>query len=131
MTDTIEQLKIGDKVRYKPGYGTYGYEDMTENDGRVPAEVVGFTPTRVRVRLTSTRTARVVVRAVDAESLRTPIERVVRDPITAPITDNDTLAECPACGQTRQLSAEPGVLHVYIECDACRTLREGRHARTP
>lgn len=48
------ELKIGQMVRYKPGKGTYGYEDAiaASFDGRVPGVVVGFTATRVRVRLT-------------------------------------------------------------------------------
>ncbi len=43
---------IGQAVRYKPGFGTYGYEDCLEADGRVPAVVVGYTNTRVRLELT-------------------------------------------------------------------------------
>lgn len=60
-------FNVGDKVRYKPGYGTYGYEDVLEADGRVPGEVRGHTRTRVRI---STRNnAGTLVRAVDAASL--------------------------------------------------------------
>jgi hypothetical protein len=44
-------FQVGDQVRYKPGGGTYGYEDSTEADGRVPGTVIGFTRTRVKVRL--------------------------------------------------------------------------------
>ena len=44
-------LQLHDRVRYKPGIGTYGYEHLLETDGRVPVTVVGFTPTRVRVEL--------------------------------------------------------------------------------
>jgi hypothetical protein len=38
-------------VRYKPGMGTYGYEEVLERDGRIPAIVVGHTATRVRIEL--------------------------------------------------------------------------------
>jgi hypothetical protein len=41
----------GDRVRYKPGTGTYGLEHFYEADGRIPGVVVGFTATRVRVEL--------------------------------------------------------------------------------
>ena len=62
---------IGQTVRYQPGTGTYGYEDVLEIDGRLPGVVVGFSPTRVRVRLTLTKRGRgvTITRCVDAESL--------------------------------------------------------------
>lgn len=37
-----ELLAVGRAVRYKPGSGTYGYEDLVEADGRIPATVTGF-----------------------------------------------------------------------------------------
>ncbi len=63
-----ETFKVGDLVRYRPGNGTYGYEDCLEDDGRLSARVVGFSRTRVRLefllgRIKGTR------RAVDAASL--------------------------------------------------------------
>lgn len=64
------KFKVGDGVRYRPGTGTYGYDDMLAADGRIAGEVVGFSATRVRVRLWSDRTARTVTRAVDAASLQ-------------------------------------------------------------
>lgn len=66
------EIEKGQQLRYRPGYGTYGYEDMVEKDGRLPAEVIGFSPTRIRVVLTSARTMRTVTRCVDAESLVLP-----------------------------------------------------------
>ena len=67
---------IGQAVRYKPGSGTYGYEDLLEQDGRVPAVVVGLTPirrdtgsSRVRIKFTTGRIAG-KTRAVDATSLK-------------------------------------------------------------
>lgn len=53
LTDRDRALfPIGQKVRYKPGYGTYGYEDAIEEDGRVPGVVRGQTATRIQVELT-------------------------------------------------------------------------------
>lgn len=40
---------VGDKVRYRPGVGTYGYEDLAGADGRVPAVVTGRSPSTVRL----------------------------------------------------------------------------------
>ena len=62
-------LAVGTRIRYKPGTGTYGYEDDVEEDGRIPGIVMGFTSTRVRVRLTLRTRISVVMRAVDAKSL--------------------------------------------------------------
>jgi hypothetical protein len=59
---------IGEAVRYRPGDGTYGYEDALEADGRVPGVVVGFTPRRVRVQLTLER-GRTRQASVDAANL--------------------------------------------------------------
>jgi hypothetical protein len=44
-------MTINDRVRYKPGVGTYGYEESIGPDGRIPGRVVGFTAMRVRVEL--------------------------------------------------------------------------------
>lgn len=41
---------VGQTVRYKPGIGTYGYEAAVEADGRIPAVVVGHSPSKVRIR---------------------------------------------------------------------------------
>jgi hypothetical protein len=68
---------VGEAVRYKPGFGTYGYEDvLDEADGRIAAVVIGFTPRRAdtgipRVRIRFTKPGRIVntTRAVDAKSL--------------------------------------------------------------
>lgn len=59
------------RVRYRPGNGTYGYESAIEDDGRIPAMVVGVTPTRVRVEFTLNEygVRRRITRAVDAASL--------------------------------------------------------------
>ena len=58
------------KVRYKPGQGTYGFEDCLETDGRVPGVVLGHTESRVRVELTlQRRGGQKVKRSVNAESL--------------------------------------------------------------
>lgn len=59
---------VGDKVRYKPGFGTYGYEGVVDADGRVAGVIVGFSRTRVRVETLNDRGP--VTRAVDAASLR-------------------------------------------------------------
>lgn len=59
------KLAIGDRVRYRPGFGTYGYEDAVGADGRVPGVVVGFSRTRVRLELTLDL-GRTVRRSVDA-----------------------------------------------------------------
>jgi hypothetical protein len=68
---TDVSLGVGDQVRYKPGTGTYGYEESIEADGRLPGIVIGFTATRVKVRLTIKMGGfvRAKDRAVDAESL--------------------------------------------------------------
>lgn len=49
------EFPIGAAIRYRPGNGTYGYEESLESDGRVPGIVEGFTRARVRVRLTLTQ----------------------------------------------------------------------------
>lgn len=61
---------VGQSVRYQPGFGTYGYEDCLEVDGRLPGVVIGHTPTRVRVELTLTKRYSIKVRrTVNADSL--------------------------------------------------------------
>lgn len=65
-----QAFAVGDRVRYRPGVGSYGFEDNLEDDGRVPAVVRGHTRTRVRIQLAATKgTARERVTAVDAASL--------------------------------------------------------------
>lgn len=60
----------GARVRYLPGFGTYGFEDALEDDGRLPGVVLGHTPTRVRVELTlKRRGGKLVRRAVNADQL--------------------------------------------------------------
>jgi hypothetical protein len=59
---------VGQPVRYRPGYGTYGYEQVIEADGRIPAKVIGLTPSRVRIQFKLTEFGS-VKRAVDAASL--------------------------------------------------------------
>jgi hypothetical protein len=68
---TTQTFAIGQHVRYRPGTGTYGYEEALQNDGRLCGVVVGFSRTRVRVelRLTEFGRARTVTRCVDRESL--------------------------------------------------------------
>jgi len=64
---------VGQRVRYRPGKGTYGYEPAVEPDGRVSAAVIGMTPTRVRIRFNCPVAPglppRWIERAVDAASL--------------------------------------------------------------
>lgn len=62
-------FQYGQQVRYKPGYGTYGYEEVIEADGRIPAEVIGRTKTRVRIKFKLTEFG-TTSRAVDAASLQ-------------------------------------------------------------
>jgi hypothetical protein len=64
-------FRIGQHVRYAPGYGTYGYEDCLEDDGRLPGIVRGFTRTRVQVELTLAKRGPKATKraAVAAESL--------------------------------------------------------------
>lgn len=52
-----DSVNVGDRVRYKPGTGTYGYEESVQADGRVPGYVLeilkpGGNGLRARVRLT-------------------------------------------------------------------------------
>lgn len=65
---------VGDRIRYRPGDGTYGYEETldTSADGRIPGVVVGHTSTRVRVELSIVVAGRrqTMTRAVDAASLK-------------------------------------------------------------
>jgi hypothetical protein len=63
-------FKVGDVIRYKPGNGTYGYEDAVEADGRIPGIVIEITSTRIRVRLTlAKRGGMTIIRGVNANSL--------------------------------------------------------------
>lgn len=64
------RLPIGARVRYRPGYGTYGFEDCLEADGRLPGVVRGYTETRVRIELTlAQRWGATVLRVVNAAQL--------------------------------------------------------------
>ena len=63
-----QAFKLNDCVRYRPGTGTYGYEDARESDGRIPALVIGHTPKRVRIRFRC-RGGQLVRVAVDAANL--------------------------------------------------------------
>lgn len=64
-------VAIGQPVRYRPGAGTYGYEDALEEDGRVPAVVIGYSKTRIRIEITLVkRYGAKVRRSVDAASLQ-------------------------------------------------------------
>ena len=72
----MKLIEIGQAVRYKPGSGTYGYEDALESDGRLPGVVIGMTrprrdgPSRARVRLTlAKRGGCIITRCVDVASL--------------------------------------------------------------
>lgn len=69
---------IGQAIRYKPGFGTYGYEDVLEADGRIAGVVLGFSRTRIRVelQLTKRRAGSTVIRCVDAASLQAAQEVV-------------------------------------------------------
>lgn len=61
---------VGQAVRYRPGFGTYGYEDCLEDDGRLAGVVLGHTPTRVQVELTlNKRGGAKVRRTVNADQL--------------------------------------------------------------
>lgn len=65
-----QRFPVGAAVRYKPGYGTYGFEDVVDEDGRVPGVVLGYTDTRVRLELTlAKRRGTTVRRSVNAASL--------------------------------------------------------------
>lgn len=71
------KFAVGEQVRYKPGNGTYGYEDLVEADGRIPASVRGFGPPRKGaradrgplVKIEFVRGRMPIRRAVDAASL--------------------------------------------------------------
>lgn len=67
----MKSFTVGQRVRYKPGQGTYGYEDALGSDGRLPGVVIGHSATRVRVRLQlgGTRQGSLITRCVDARSL--------------------------------------------------------------
>lgn len=66
----LAKFPIGQAVRYRPGFGVYGFEDCLEDDGRLSGIVRGHTETRVRVTLTLTkRGGSRVQRAVNAASL--------------------------------------------------------------
>ena len=67
---SAKRFSIGDRVRYRPGSGTYGYEDVLEPDGRMAASVMGFTRTRVRIQFTAKGRLHNTTRAVDAASLK-------------------------------------------------------------
>lgn len=65
-----KQFPVGQRIRYKPGFGVYGFEDLVEADGRLPGIVRGHTHTRIQVELTlGLLRGRVVKRAVNAASL--------------------------------------------------------------
>jgi hypothetical protein len=65
------KFKVGDHVRYKPGYGTYGYEDVLEADGRIPGVVIGTSLRGFKVRLVLTkRNGVTLTRSVGAGSLQ-------------------------------------------------------------
>jgi len=67
----LTAFKVGDQVRYQPGIGTYGYEVelRQSSDGRLAAVVVGFSKTRVRVKIQADL-GRIVTRCVDPKSLQ-------------------------------------------------------------
>ena len=68
-----QDLPIATPVRYRPGQGTYGYEDALEAGGCLSGVVIGHTATRVRVRVTfrvGPRTGQTYERAVDRRSLQ-------------------------------------------------------------
>jgi hypothetical protein len=67
-----QPFAIGQAVRYKPGVGTYGYEDALEDDGQLPGIVLGYSVTgRVQVALTlRKRGGSRVKRTVHAASLQ-------------------------------------------------------------
>ena len=64
----VRTWAIGQPVRYRPGTGTYEDALKDSPDGRVPGVVVGYSRTRVRVRL-RLDLGRIVTRCVDAGSL--------------------------------------------------------------
>lgn len=74
---TTTAFTIGDHVRYKPGSGTYGYEDLLQADGRIPATVRGLGPPRTGnradrgplVKIDFVRGHTALHRSVDAASL--------------------------------------------------------------
>jgi len=43
--------------------------------------------------------------------------------ITAPMSDNETWAECLNCRRTWKAVARPGIIHLYVEmCASCREI---------
>jgi hypothetical protein len=62
---------IGQPIRYRPGSGTYGYEDVVEADGRLPGVVIDVTLRgRIRIELTlAKRRGQTVRRTVAPSSL--------------------------------------------------------------
>jgi hypothetical protein len=66
-----KRFPVGAAVRYKPGYGVYGFEDCVEADGRLPGKVLGYTDTRVQLELSLAKRAPglTVRRSVNAAQL--------------------------------------------------------------
>lgn len=66
------EFSVDEVVRYKPGVGTYGYDDAIEADGRIPARVIGHSRSRVKITFAVTEygITRSISRGVDAASLQ-------------------------------------------------------------
>ena len=69
-----QRFPVGTPIRYRPGSGTYGFEDVTGADGRIGGVVEGYSATRVRIRLTfegnGLRKGRTLMRCVDVDSCK-------------------------------------------------------------
>ena len=65
-----KRFPIGAKVRWKPGFGVYGYEDCLEADGRLSGVVRGHSNARISCAFVLTRRGgQTINRGVNVESL--------------------------------------------------------------
>jgi DNA replicative helicase MCM subunit Mcm2 (Cdc46/Mcm family) len=68
--------------------------------------------------------------------LMCPIDGIVTQKITAPVSDNQTWASCRTCGRDYEIPAVPGLLWVSVkECPRCLNRRDAllrkKKTRTP
>lgn len=112
------RFPVGQAIRYLPGFGTYGFEDCLEDDGRLPGKVIGHTPTRVRVELTLTKRSGITVnRAVNADQLLcvlTPAEK--KSQVLAQVAE---MLDDPTCQiewrRGKRETTEPGDMNRQFE----------------
>jgi hypothetical protein len=74
------EFAVGDRVRYRPVAG-HSYQDAIV-DGRVPGVVIGYTETRVQVRLVF-RNGRTITRAIYPKNLEKVVDTRARDAVAA------------------------------------------------